>query len=377
MLLLNTTTSIKVQTLLPSHMEMNMLLFGAAGRGDVSLAMRLIQGGADVHARDYNSSTPLHVAAAKNLRDMVIQLIEMKADINSEDSNNRTPLDVAIAKQSCSAAAALRSLGARSQTFSRTKSGSAQRSCNAKVAILEHFPLPVAKAMMQGYQMDPLCKQETSIFFSNIVDYSSLRGSMDPVALCCMLERLFIKFDKLATMHGVQRVDAIDGCYIAAANFSADQTCDHAVRLARFALHTIAAAAATPIDEQQPALGPVRLLAGMHCGAVCGSFVGAHGGRKYTLLGDAVNVASRMQSHGTEGAVQCSAACAAHIESQGGSGAGLLLAQRDGGVVLKGRGHMDAFWLSAVGDASNACPPGPTAGSPFSATAHALCEDEY
>ncbi len=130
---------------------------------------------------------------------------------------------------------------------------------------------------------------------------------MDPVTLCRMLERLFGKSDKLAAIHGIQRVDIIDGCYIAASNFSADQACDHAVRLARFALDAITAAADNLTDEQRPALGPIRLLAGMHCGTVCGSVVGTHGGRKYTLLGDAVNVASRMQSHGAAGAVQCSA----------------------------------------------------------------------
>jgi class 3 adenylate cyclase len=99
--------------------------------------------------------------------------------------------------------------------------------------------------------VNPISKPSVSIFFSDIADYAGLRGSMAPTKFCCMLERLFSKFDKLATIHGIQRVDAIDGCYIAAANFSSDQTCDHAVRLARFALDAMAAAASTAIDEQR------------------------------------------------------------------------------------------------------------------------------
>ena len=348
-----------------------MLLFGAAGRGDVAQASSLIHRGADCNARDYNNSTPLHVAAARNQPGMIVKLLEMGADINSQDALDNTPLDVAIAKHSCSAATVLRNSGARSQSFRRCVSEGARRSCNAKDAIFDHFPSCAAQAMLQGKTVAPTCKPETSIFFSNIIDYSSLRGSMDPSALCSMLERLFGKLDKLAAMHGIQRLDIIDGCYIAVTNFSADQACDHAVRLARFALDAIAAAAATPIDEQRPDLGPIRLLAGMHCGAVCGSVIGAHGGRKYTLFGDAVNVASRMQSHGAAGAVQCSAASAAQMEAQGGAGAGLRLARRDGGVDLKGRGHMDAFWLSAAGgaDSDDACPPGPRGGSPYRAAA--------
>ncbi len=48
------------------------------------------------------------------------------------------------------------------------------------------------------------------------------------------------------------------------------------------------------------------------------------------LLGDAVNMAPRVQSNNAEGAVQCSAACAARLEAQGGRAAGLRLAQQDG-----------------------------------------------
>jgi guanylate cyclase len=219
----------------------------------------------------------------------------------------------------------------------------------------------VAAAMMQGKTVPRVCKHDVSIFFANIVGYNSLRGAMDPATLIDMLERLFSRFDRLAKVHGVERVDVIDGCYIAAANFSADQASDHAVRLARFALDAVVAAGATALDEQRLELGSVQILAGMHCGVVCGSVVGAHGGRKYTLHGDAVNVASRMESHGTAGAVQCSAASAARIEEQGGcDGAGLRLAPRDGGVDVKGRGHMSAFWLSCAPRRASCCPLGPT-----------------
>jgi class 3 adenylate cyclase len=215
--------------------------------------------------------------------------------------------------------------------------------------------------MMKGKPVPRVCKHEVSIFFANIVGYNRLRGSMDPANLVGTLERLFSKLDTLAEVHGVQRVDVIDGCYIAAANFSADQASDHAVRLARFALDAVAAAGTTLLDEQRPELGAVEILAGMHCGEVCGSVIGAHGGRKYTMHGDAVNVASRMESHGEAGAVQCSAASAARIEEQGGcEGGGLRLEPRDGGVDVKGRGHMAAFWLGCAPRRASSCPLGPT-----------------
>jgi class 3 adenylate cyclase len=341
--------------------EMRMQLFYSVARGDLPRMMNLIREGSDVNARDYNESTPLHIAAAKNLLNIVIGLIEASADIESKDDVGYTPMDIAMQRNNRPIVAELARAGARSQAPRRCVSTvSDRRRCSmARNIISTHFPASVAAVMMQGKPVSESCKPDVSIFFSNIVDYPALRGSMDPAALCGMLERLFSALDRLAATHGVQRVDAIDGGYIAAANFSADQPADHALRLARFALDAVAAAGTTALDEGRPELGAVRIRAGMHCGEVCGSLVGAHGGRKYTLHGDAVNLASRMESHGAAAAVQCSAAAAVRIAAQGGRGDGTLrLAPRDGGVDVKGRGRMDAFWLRA-GCGSESCPLGP------------------
>ncbi len=339
-----------------------MQLFDSVARGDLPRMVVLLSEGADVCARDYYDSTPLHVAAVKNLLSVAIHLIESGANLDSRDEFGHTPLDVAMQRKNKSFVAALKRAGARSQSLFRCASCASDRRCaNAKDAIVDHFPASVAAVMMQGKAVPRVCKHDVSIFFANIVGYNLLRGSMDPLTLIDMMERLFSKLNRLAEEHGVQRVDVIDGCYIAAANFSADQANDHAVRLARFALDAVAAAAATVLDEHRPELGPVQILAGMHCGVVCGSVIGAHGGRKYTLHGDAVNVASRMESHGAAGAVQCSAASAARIEEQDGcEGAGLRLAPRDRGVEVKGRGHMAAFWLDWAPRRASSCPLGPT-----------------
>ena len=236
--------------------------------------------------------------------------------------------------------------------------------------------------MVQSGSLEPESKDVVSIFFANIFDYPVLRHSLQPNTMCSLLARLFAKLDSLAGRHAVQRVDAIDGCYIAATNFSYPQRADHALRLARFAVDAIAAVNFIPIDEDRPELGTVRLQAGLHCGAVCGCMLGAHGGRKYTLVGDAVNVASRMESQGAAGAVQCSGAFAAEMGAEGSGGclAQPELTRRAGGLDVKGKGHMEAFWVSAEcpspavpenmtrrqssAKAADCCPAGPACCSP-------------
>ena len=211
---------------------------------------------------------------------------------------------------------------------------------------------------MTGHPCMPSPKDSISILFLEVSNYTKLRGSVEPADLFNMLSRLFDTLDILAQQHGVERIDSFDGCYMAAANFSASQPADHACRLARFALAATAAADfdAAPTDAGRAALGAPRLLAGMHCGAACGRVVGAHGSRKHTLHGHAVNVASRMQSHGAAGAVQCSAAAAALIQAQAaasgagaGGGARLRVWRREGGVDVKGLGWMEAYWICGAG----------------------------
>ena len=216
------------------------------------------------------------------------------------------------------------------------------RCANATAAIATRFPPDVANRILQGLHIASQPFPSVSILFADMVDYTALRGSMQPEKLFDLLTRLFAKLDLLADQHAVQRVDAIDGCYIAAANFSTKQPKDHALRLARFAVEAMAAANATLLDEGRPELGMVRLQAGLHCGAVCGGMMGTHGGRKYTLVGDAVNVASRMGSQGQAGAVQCSGAFAAEMEAEAGEGCGegLELTRRAGHLEVRGRGAM-------------------------------------
>ena len=208
--------------------------------------------------------------------------------------------------------------------------------------------------MLSGGKVPSVSKESVSLLFLYASDFSILRGTLEPCVMLDMLDRLITKLDQLAAFHGVQRIDVIEGCFIAAANYSLRQPTDHAVRLARFAVAAIAAAAATAIDPARPELRTVQLLGGAHVGTVWGGLLGTHGGRKHTLLGDAVNVASRMASHGAPGALQCSAAFAAAVVRQAAPRDGLRLAPRVGGVELKGCGRAAAYWLGAAGAAGSA-----------------------
>ena len=318
-------------------------------RGYLKDAMQAIHAGADINCQDCNRQTPLHLASLRNHLDLVDSLLYLGARADVEDFAGDTASSLASKMGNCAIVAAIHRAAKQRRANRRCKTEPDQEPYgpnNAEAAISRCFPASIAPAFIQTGQVPASQHESVSVLFLEIVDYSAARGAMPPAAVFDMLCRFTDALDALAAHHGVERIDAFDGCYFAASNFSARQPADHAIRLARFALAAVAAAAALPIDPQRPELGCIRLLAGMHSGAVCGRVVGAHGGRKHTLHGDAVNVASRMQSQGAAGAVQCSAMAAGLMRAQGGEG--LLLTGRTEPLYVKGLGPMGVYWVRAV-----------------------------
>ena len=85
-------------------------------------------------------------------------------------------------------------------------------------------------------------------------------------------------------------------------------------------------------------------------------------GRKrflYDLWGDAVNTASRMESHGTSGRIQITRATKDLLEDE-------FVCERRGTIPVKGKGEMEAWYLvgrratSAAGRRAHPEPGGPS-----------------
>ena len=160
-----------------------------------------------------------------------------------------------------------------------------------------------------------MSKQIVSLLFSDIVGFTNLSSEIPAEKVSSLLNRLYQQLDALSYRHGVQKIDIIGDCYIAATNFTEEQSSDHAARLARWAVDAVEAAKTTLLDEENPSLGFVQLRIGMHTGPVCGTVLGCQN-QKYTLLGDSVNVASRIESTSEAGRIQCSEVFALIVQKQ-------------------------------------------------------------
>jgi guanylate cyclase len=137
---------------------------------------------------------------------------------------------------------------------------------------------------------------DASILFADVVDFTPLASRLDAREVVGMLDRLFTTFDELVDRYEVEKIKTIGDCYMAAAGVPRPRS-DHAHALADLALE-MKDCAHTCLPESD-----LRLRIGISSGPVVAGVIGR---RRflYDLWGDTVNMASRMESHGTSNEIQ-------------------------------------------------------------------------
>ena len=284
--------------------------------GDLEKVKALITSRVSIHAVDYSGRTCLHLAAERGHLEIVRLLLELGANADSEDMYGETPWTLALLGSHDSVHEALKEVGANAASgIYPNFLLQGDRTQYASFALMEAVPRPIALAMLKGTTVEPVSRDMASVLFTDIVGFTTISSSLDAHKVLDLLNRLFRKFDRLAYIHGVQKIDVIGDAYVAATNFTDDQPTDHAARLAHFALAVVAAAAETVVDEDGDQAACVAIRAGIHCGPVTGAVL-RPGGCKYTLMGDTAQVAAQMESTGVAAQVQCSAAAAAVLRQQ-------------------------------------------------------------
>jgi adenylate cyclase len=175
---------------------------------------------------------------------------------------------------------------------------------------------------------------EVSVLFADIVGFTPLSTTMPPLPLVELLNDVFSYFDTLVDEYGLEKIKTIGDCYMVAAGAPRLRP-DHAQVLARMALRIQA-------EMQTRSFGQgIRLSfrIGINSGPVVAGVIGS---KKfiYDLWGDAVNTASRMESHGSAGAIQITEATYQRIAAE-------FTCEPRGTVEVKGKGAMPVWFVTA------------------------------
>lgn len=136
-----------------------------------------------------------------------------------------------------------------------------------------------------------------SVLFADLVDFTPLSARLTPVELVALLDEVFSAFDHLVAKYDLEKIKTIGDCYMVASGVPTPRV-DHAEALARLALDMQELVTSRTFGGQN-----LRFRIGLNSGPVVAGVIGQ---RKfiYDLWGDAVNTASRMESHGKPGLIQ-------------------------------------------------------------------------
>ena len=213
--------------------------------------------------------------------------------------------------------------------FARQRRDAQERADNLLLNIL---PRSIAERLKVETRTIADQFSSASILFADVVDFSPLAERLPATEVVALLDRLFSHFDALAERYGVEKIKTIGDCYMVAAGVPSPRP-DHARVLASMALDMQAAMRSLDEIEQRG----LELRIGINSGPVVAGVIG----RKrflYDLWGDAVNTASRMESHGTSGRIQVTAATKELLEDD-------FVCEARGPIPVKGKGDIEAWYL--------------------------------
>jgi adenylate cyclase len=155
---------------------------------------------------------------------------------------------------------------------------------------------------------------------------------MTPVDLVSFLNRVFTAFDQLVERHGLEKIKTTGDAYMVVSGVPTPRP-DYVGALAQLALDL--RDAANDLLDRQGRNAPIRI--GIGIGPVAAGVIGT---RKffYDVWGDAVNVASRMESTGVIGKIQVSQDIYERLTGE-------FLLESRGVIDVKGKGEMQTWFL--------------------------------
>ncbi|XP_061457300.1 speract receptor-like [Rhineura floridana] len=199
------------------------------------------------------------------------------------------------------------------------------------------LPKSVAKQLRKHKHVEAENYDQVTIFFSDIVGFTTIAASCTPLQVVKMLNNLYVCFDTRIESYDVYKVETIGDAYMVVSGLPERNGTKHADEIAKMALDLVAAVRQVVIPHMLT--GKLQLRVGIHTGPCVAGVVG-HKMPRYCLFGDTVNTASRMESTSLPQKIHISSATyLALLEDDA------YEIELRGEIEVKGKGKMKTYWL--------------------------------
>lgn len=194
--------------------------------------------------------------------------------------------------------------------------------------LLNILPQAIIDRLNAGERVIADRYDDVTVVFSDFVGFTEISARLPVVTLVGSLNELFSAFDEACRATGVEKIKTIGDAYMAASGLAGGPA-DHVAAAADLALAMRAA-----VERAGP---PWSVRIGIHNGPVVAGVIGKSK-FVYDLWGDAVNLASRLETSAPPGHIQVSESIATAL---GGS----YELEPRGKIELKGKGPTSVYFL--------------------------------
>uniref|UniRef100_A0A8C5CFI6 Guanylate cyclase n=1 Tax=Gadus morhua TaxID=8049 RepID=A0A8C5CFI6_GADMO len=218
--------------------------------------------------------------------------------------------------------------------------------------VAQMLPRSVAQALKTGKPVKPEHFAEVTLYFSDIVGFTTISALSDPIEVVDLLNDLYTLFDAIIGRHDVYKVETIGDAYMVASGVPNRNGNRHAGEMSNMCLDILHCIGTFKMRHMPDVKVKIRI--GLHSGPVVAGVVGLTMPR-YCLFGDTVNTASRMESTGLPYRI--------HVNQ---STVDVLRELNDGYKIdsrgmteLKGKGVENTYWLVGKNDFTKPLPVPP------------------
>ncbi|ESO05549.1 hypothetical protein HELRODRAFT_77434 [Helobdella robusta] len=207
-----------------------------------------------------------------------------------------------------------------------------------KTDVLLNSILPpfIAEELKAGRKVEPKVYQSATVYFSDIVGFTTLSSESTPMQIVDLLNDLYGAFDDTISKHNVYKVETIGDAYMVVSGLP-QVTERHVVEICNMALDLLGIVKTFKIRHRPEMTLMLRI--GIHSGPCAAGVVG-HTMPRYCLFGDTVNTASRMESTGEALKIHLSTPARDQLLQFPG-----YVIELRGPTELKGKGTMITYWL--------------------------------
>lgn len=214
------------------------------------------------------------------------------------------------------------------------------KSLQREKGLLESLlPQHAAEGLRMGRTVLPRLHNNVTIFFSDVVGFTTICEKLYPWQVINMLNQLYCIMDFLAMKFHLFKIETIGDAYVCCSGLP-ESDADHGKNVANFALAVrhCCRLVKSPVDGE-----PIQLRIGIHSGSCASGVVGVTNPR-YCVFGDTMNTTARHETTGMANMVHCSSVTRTELSR---NAPGLFSLKRRGKVEMKGKGVMTTYWLEA------------------------------